>query len=615
MLSLFVSSNGFAAAKPTMTCPDIKDAYMECFPDKTSPPPPSPVMSPAPSSPVPKATDHYLAATVDTVKWGIFDLDAEPVMEMKSGETVTVEVISHHSAHDYGKMIKGDAAVEDVYKWYKGQSLTEKATPKTPGSGVHICTGPIKVTGAEPGDYIQVEILELDPRPNPGMGGRTFGTNSQKFAGYQFRIGHEDGSPYPSRNGAVWASTEPQGVQEAITVFEFVKAGDKMAWGKPVYMYAFPTLEDAGGTVRTYDGMPGVVIPHTCNYGYDMECLEKLTYPPGFDGTTILSDGSGNPGVINYLNVSLDWKIPLRPHLGIVAVMPANSDNYENGKPGVGGANTIPPSKFGGNIDNWRIGKGATMYYKVEVDGGMLVIGDTHAAQGDSELAGTAMETSLTTQIRVTLHKAAALPSLVQPLTGPLLETYDSFVISGFAIPDYLEELASSPSSIFKEGASVDKALADAFKKTRSFMIGFFGVTEEESIAIMSTSVDFGITQIVDGNWGVHAVIPKWVFDSPDTPFDYKCTQNPSGTGRRLAEDERKRKLDVLAGAHSEEMAEKLFAAVTHVPFKPDFEGFAHKLIDAKISAVEALNQDKQKIPSAIKKALLKSGSMVRKPH
>ena len=109
---------------------------------------------------------------------------AEPVMTMASGETVTVEVISHHSAHDYAKMIRGDAAarphmaksgtlpqlvaprprtakppdcmkaqltlsllvrslqVEEVYKWYKGQSLTEKATPKTGGSGVHSAAHP-----------------------------------------------------------------------------------------------------------------------------------------------------------------------------------------------------------------------------------------------------------------------------------------------------------------------------------------------------------------------------------------------------------------------------------------------------------------------------------------
>ena len=49
-----------------------------------------------------------------------------------------------------------------------------------PSPRVAVCTGPIKIEGAEPGDYIQVEVLDLEPRPNPGMGGKTYGTNSQK---------------------------------------------------------------------------------------------------------------------------------------------------------------------------------------------------------------------------------------------------------------------------------------------------------------------------------------------------------------------------------------------------------------------------------------------------
>ena len=85
---------------------------------------------------------------------------------------------------------------------------------------------------------------------------------------------------------------------------------------------------------------------------------------------------------------SFAWQVPLRPHIGTMAVMPANTNNYLRGTPGAAGANTIPPSKFGGNVDDWRMGKGGTMYYKVEVEGANLVVGDTHAAQGDSELAG-----------------------------------------------------------------------------------------------------------------------------------------------------------------------------------------------------------------------------------
>jgi hypothetical protein len=62
-------------------------------------------------------TDHYLAATVDTVTWGYYDPAATPKVTMQSGETITVEVITHHSGHDYAKMIAGDPAVEDIFYW------------------------------------------------------------------------------------------------------------------------------------------------------------------------------------------------------------------------------------------------------------------------------------------------------------------------------------------------------------------------------------------------------------------------------------------------------------------------------------------------------------------
>jgi hypothetical protein len=65
----------------------------------------------------------------------------------------------------------------------------------------------------------------------------------------------------------------------------------------------------------------------------------------------------------------------------------------------------------------------------------------------------------------------------------------------------------------------------------------------------MANGVDFAITQIVDGNWGVHAVVPKWMFTSPDTPYDYSCNfNNPSGRSgaRRALGDARTRKLEEM---------------------------------------------------------------------
>ena len=64
-------------------------------------------------------------------------------------------------------------------------------------------------------------------------------------------------------------------------------------------------------------------------------------------------------------------RIPIRPHFGVIGLAPKEADIVDS----------IPPSYTGGNIDNWRIGKGATMYYPVAVEGGLLSVGDSHASR------------------------------------------------------------------------------------------------------------------------------------------------------------------------------------------------------------------------------------------
>jgi acetamidase/formamidase len=371
-----------------------------------------------------------------------------------------------------------------------------------------------------------------------------------------------DGTPYTRSGGT-----------EAITVFEFIQdEDDNMLYGKPVYMYRFPNMTRPDGAVVNIDNNPAVVVPQEFNYGYNGELLETepIVYPPGFDDLVVTDEGG-----ILYLNpdpAGLDWKVPLRPHLGTLAVMPSNTANYIDAD-APGGASTIPPSRFGGNVDDYRIGKGGTMYYKCEVEGCLLLVGDTHAAQGDSELAGTAMETSMTTKLRVTLHKADSLPVLVTGVDWPLLETSSEYVVHGFAYSNYLDELAD-PSTIFAEGASIDAAMEDCYYKTRNWLMDAWGLIEEETIALMTTSVDFGVTQVVDGNWGAHATIPKFVFDMTDAEYDYSC--HVSGTAgrrrdmaidgqRRLHADERKALYEMHSGGSLslEEYSDRFFAKVT----------------------------------------------------
>lgn len=105
---------------------------------------------------------------------------------------------------------------------------------------------------------------------------------------------------------------------------------------------------------------------------------------------------------------------------------------------------SIPPSYTGGNINNWRIGKGAIMYFPVAVPQALLSVGDPHAGQGDPELCGTAIECSLTGTFQLILHKQSTLTGTpLESLSYPLLETPTEYVLHGFSFPNYLADLGA----------------------------------------------------------------------------------------------------------------------------------------------------------------------------
>jgi acetamidase/formamidase len=198
-------------------------------------------------------------------------------------------------------------------------------------------------------------------------------------------------------------------------------------------------------------------------------------------------------------------RVPVRAHFGVMGLAPAEADMVDS----------IPPSYTGGNIDNWRIGKGGTMYYPVAVDGALFSMGDPHAAQGDSELCGTAIECSLTGTFQLILHKKNSLAGALTELKYPLLETQDEWVVHGFSFANYLAELGADAQKLIYEKSSIDLAMRDAFRKMRHFLMTTRKLTEDEAISLMSVAVDFGVTQVVDGNWGVHAILKKSIFGGP----------------------------------------------------------------------------------------------------
>lgn len=153
------------------------------------------------------------------------------------------------------------------------------------------------------------------------------------------------------------------------------------------------------------------------------------------------------------------------------------------------------------------------MYYPVAVPGALFSIGDPHAAQGDSELCGTAIECSLTGTFQFILHKKTTLTGTsLEKLDYPLLETKDEWVLHGFSFANYLAELGPKAQSEIYSKSSIDLALRDAFRKSRRFLMETKGLTEDEAVSLLSVAVDFSVTQVVDGNWGVHAIIKKSLF-------------------------------------------------------------------------------------------------------
>jgi len=76
----------------------------------------------------------------------------------------------------------------------------------------------------------------------------------------------------------------------------------------------------------------------------------------------------------------------------------------------------------------------------------------------------------------------------------------------------YLTDLGEAAQSEIYKRSSLDAAMRDAFRKARRFLITTQALSEDEAISLLSVAVDFGITQVVDGNWGVHAIISKAMF-------------------------------------------------------------------------------------------------------
>jgi acetamidase/formamidase len=129
-------------------------------------------------------------------------------------------------------------------------------------------------------------------------------------------------------------------------------------------------------------------------------------------------------------------------------------------------------------------------------------------------LDGTAIETSLVGTFQFVLHKKASLPgTILEGINYPLLETPTSWIVHGFTFRNYLEELGKDAQTLIFQKSSLDPALKDSSTKLRDFLMTGMNLTEDEAYSLITVGGDFAITQVVDGNWGVHGIIPKGLFE------------------------------------------------------------------------------------------------------
>jgi acetamidase/formamidase len=169
--------------------------------------------------------------------------------------------------------------------------------------------------------------------------------------------------------------------------------------------------------------------------------------------------------------------LKLAPFFGSIGVAP---------NPLVGRISSGPPGPHAGNLDNKELVAGSTLYLPVHVPGALLSIGDGHAMQGDGEVTGTALETSLRGTVQVTVRKG-------KRLTWPRAETPSHYIAMGLHV-------------------DLDEAAKLATREMIEFLVAEKKLTRDEAYVLCSVAADLHVTQVVDGTKGVHVMLAKSIF-------------------------------------------------------------------------------------------------------
>jgi acetamidase/formamidase len=208
------------------------------------------------------------------------------------------------------------------------------------------------------------------------------------------------------------------------------------------------------------------------DWGFTYVAPQKGALPDDFDEMHLMHIPLDRKRMTGRLPWGLE--LPLRPFFGVMAVAP----------PAAWGAlSTLPPRRNGGNLDNKELVAGTTLFLPIHVDGALFSVGDGHGVQGDGEVCVTAIETGLIgtfeLHVRDDLH-----------LTWPMAET-----------PTHVMTMAFDP--------DLDLCVTIALRSMIELIVARSGISKAEAYALCSLAADIRVTQVVNGNKGVHVMLDK----------------------------------------------------------------------------------------------------------
>jgi acetamidase/formamidase len=184
-------------------------------------------------------------------------------------------------------------------------------------------------------------------------------------------------------------------------------------------------------------------------------------------------DHTSNTATFQALDSNYKVKIPLHPFLGCIGVAPSNGE----------ARSSVVPAEFGGNMDAPEVSVGNTLYLPVSVSGALLYFGDGHAAMGDGEIAGTAIEVPMKARLQLDLVKG-------KHTNWPRFENEKEIMCAGIYRP-------------------VDDALRIAFSELVGWIHADYGLSKLDTYELLSKVGKIHLTEMVDPNYVVIASIEK----------------------------------------------------------------------------------------------------------